>query len=41
MESIENILHLVEKSKGFGELCKAYENKSVTVHLENLVGGAL
>ena len=41
MEKIENILKRVEGSKPFGTLLKEHRKKSVTVHLENLVGGAL
>ena len=41
MESIENILQRVEGSKPFSRLLKEHRKKSVTVHLENLVGGAL
>ena len=41
MESIDNILHRFESSDGFKNLCDLYCKKSVTVHLENLVGGAL
>ncbi len=41
MEKIENILQRVEGSKPFGQLLKECRKKSVTVHLENLVGGAL
>ncbi len=41
MESIENILHRVEASDSFCQLCKSQAKKGVTVHLENLVGGAL
>ena len=41
MESIENILQRVEGSQPFKTLLKEHSKKSVTVHLENLVGGAL
>ena len=41
MEKIENILQRVESSKAFNSLLKEHRKKSVTVHLENLVGGAL
>ncbi len=41
MEKIENILQHVESAKAFSRLCKEHKKKSVTVHLENLVGGAL
>ena len=41
MEKIENILQRVEGSKAFNALLKEHRKKSVTVHLENLVGGAL
>ena len=41
MEKIENILQRVEGSKAFNSLLKEHRKKSVTVHLENLVGGAL
>ena len=41
MEKIENILQRVEGSKAFNTLLKEHRKKSVTVHLENLVGGAL
>ena len=41
MERIENILQRVEGSQPFKTLLKEHSKKSVTVHLENLVGGAL
>ncbi len=41
METIDNILQKVEGSKAFNELLKRLQNESATVHLENLVGGAL
>ncbi len=41
MEKIENILQRVEDSKSFNTLLKSLKNESATVHLENLVGGAL
>ena len=41
MEKIENILQRVEGAKPFAALLKEHRKKSVTVHLENLVGGAL
>ena len=41
MEKIENILKRVEGSKPFNALLKEHRKKSVTVHLDNLVGGAL
>ncbi len=41
MEKIENILQRVEGAKSFGVLLKEHRKKSVTVHLDNLVGGAL
>ena len=41
MESIDNILQRVEESKPFKALLKEHRKESVTVHLENLVGGAL
>ena len=41
MEKIENILQRVEASKNFAELLKKFKSKSVTVHFDNLVGGAL
>ena len=41
MESIDNILQRVEGAKTFSQLVKEHRKKSVTVHLENLVGGAL
>ncbi|MBQ5831335.1 MAG: transcription-repair coupling factor, partial [Alistipes sp.] len=41
MESIDNILQRVEEAKTFSQLVKEHRKKSVTVHLENLVGGAL
>ena len=41
MEKIENILQRVEASKPFVALRKEHKRESVTVHLENLVGGAL
>ena len=41
MEKIENILQRVEGAKPFAALLEEHRKKSVTVHLENLVGGAL
>ncbi len=41
MEKVENILQRVEEAKAFSHLLKEHRKKSVTVHLENLVGGAL
>ncbi len=41
MESIENILQRVEASEPFARLHKELKRESVTVHLEELVGGAL
>ncbi|MBR6759082.1 MAG: transcription-repair coupling factor [Alistipes sp.] len=41
LESIENILQRVEASEPFVRLSKELKKKSVTVHLEDLVGGAL
>jgi transcription-repair coupling factor (superfamily II helicase) len=41
LEKIENILQKVEGSKAFNTLLKSLKNESATVHLENLVGGAL
>jgi transcription-repair coupling factor (superfamily II helicase) len=41
LEKIENILQKVEGSKAFNNLLKSLKNESATVHLENLVGGAL
>ena len=41
MESIDNILQRVEGSKAFKGLLKEFKRESATVHLENLVGGAL
>ncbi|MBR5282568.1 MAG: transcription-repair coupling factor [Alistipes sp.] len=41
MQSKENILQLVEGAKSFNGLLKELKRKSATVHLENLVGGAL
>ena len=41
LESIDNILQRVEGAKAFAQLVKEHRKKSVTVHLENLVGGAL
>ena len=41
MESISNIMQLVEASSSYGKLLKEYKHKSATVHLENMVGGAL
>jgi transcription-repair coupling factor (superfamily II helicase) len=41
LESIDNILQRVEGAKTFSQLVKEHRKKSVTVHLENLVGGAL
>ena len=41
MEKIENILQRVEGAKAFKGLLKELKRESATVHLENLVGGAL
>ena len=41
MESIENILRRIEGGHSFNALLEALKRKSATVHLENLVGGAL
>ena len=41
MERIENILQQVEASKPYKLLVKELKRKSATVHLEDLVGGAL
>ncbi len=41
MQGKENILQLVEGAKSFNGLLKELKRKSATVHLENLVGGAL
>ncbi|MBR5334629.1 MAG: transcription-repair coupling factor [Alistipes sp.] len=41
MESIENILQRVEGAKTFKKLLNEFKRKSATVHLDNLVGGAL
>ena len=41
MESVDNILQRVEDSKAFKALMKELQHESATVHLENLVGGAL
>ena len=41
MESVDNILQRVEDSKAFKTLLKELKQESATVHLENLVGGAL
>ena len=41
MESVANILQRVESSKAFKALLKELQLESTTVHLENLVGGAL
>ena len=41
MESINNILQRAESSKSLTQLLKEYKAESVTVHLEDLVGGAL
>ncbi len=41
MESIDNILLKVESSEPFRRLTEEYDKSSVTVHLEDLVGGAL
>ena len=41
MQSKENILQLVEGAKSFNGLLRELKRKSATVHLENLVGGAL
>ena len=41
MESINNILRRAEQSRSLTRLLKEYKAESVTVHLEDLVGGAL
>jgi transcription-repair coupling factor (superfamily II helicase) len=41
LEKIENILQRVEGAKAFKGLLKELKRESATVHLENLVGGAL
>ena len=41
VESISNIMQLIEASASFKLMLKEYKQKSATVHLENLVGGAL
>lgn len=41
MESINNILQRAEQSRSLTRLLKEYKAESVTVHLEDLVGGAL
>ena len=41
LESIDNILLKVESSEPFRRLTEEYDKRSVTVHLEDLVGGAL
>ena len=41
LESIDNILLKVESSEPFRRLTEEYDKSSVTVHLEDLVGGAL
>lgn len=41
LEKIENILQRVEGAKAFKSLHKELKRESATVHLENLVGGAL
>ena len=41
MGSVDNILQLVKASKPLTELHKALKRESATVHLEELVGGAL
>ena len=41
MESINNILQRAEQSKSLTRLLKEYKAESVTVHLEDLGGGAL
>ena len=41
MGSVDNILQLVKASKPLTELHKALKGESATVHLEELVGGAL
>ena len=41
MEKMERIWERVEASKSFAQLRKAYKTEGVTVHLEEMVGGAL
>ena len=41
MEKVERLLERVEASKSFVQLKKAYKTEGVTVHLEEMVGGAL
>jgi len=41
LESINNILQRAEQSRSLTRLLKEYKAESVTVHLEDLVGGAL
>ena len=37
----EQLAQFAAGSKGLGKLCREYKNRSATVHLEELVGGAL
>ena len=37
----EQLAQFAAGSKALGKLCREYKNRSATVHLEELVGGAL
>ena len=37
----EQMAQFAAGSKALGKLCREYKNRSATVHLEELVGGAL
>lgn len=37
----EQLAQFAAGSKALGRLCREYKNRSATVHLEELVGGAL
>lgn len=41
MESVDKILQVVEASKSFNQLKKLYKQEGATIHLEEMVGGAL
>ena len=41
MESVDKILQVVEASKSFNQLKKVYKQEGATIHLEEMVGGAL
>ena len=41
MTASEQLAQFAAGSKALGRLCREYKNRSATVHLEELVGGAL